>query len=131
MAKLQYDCTDCIGYCCSIYERVDVNKTDLKRLAKYFGVTEEVAEKRYTRKLDGVRTLKRVNDRIFERTCMFLNQETRLCTIYEGRPKACREWPTHSGNRCVYYDILTFERRQQGDPDYLPVVEIKVLVEEE
>ena len=127
----KYDCVDCVGYCCSIYDRVDVTKKDLRRLARYFGVSPEKAERKYTTRVDGVRALKKVDDLIFERTCIFLDQTTRLCTIYEGRPEACREWPVHSGNRCVYYDILKFERVQQDDPDYVPVVEIRVLIDAE
>lgn len=131
MGKPKYDCTDCIGYCCSIYDRVDVNKYDIKRLAKYFGVTEEQALRKYTTIIDGFRVLKRVPDTLFERTCTFLNQETRLCSIYEARPGTCRNYPVHAGDRCVYYDLLTHERLQQGDPDFVPIVEIKVLVRDE
>jgi Fe-S-cluster containining protein len=129
VGKLKYDCTDCIGYCCSIYDRVDVSKKDLKRLAKHFDVSIETAKRKYTKKMDGQRVLKRVEDLIFDETCMFLDQTTRLCTIYDARPKTCREWPTHSGDRCVYYDILQFEREQQDDPDFVPVVDLKVLVD--
>ena len=127
----QYDCTDCIGYCCSIYDRVDVTKRDLKRLAKHFGLSKEETARKYTTEVDGIRSLRKVDDLIFDRTCQFLDQTTRLCTIYEGRPEACREWPVHSGDRCVYYDILTFERLQQDDDDYVPVVEVKVLIDVE
>ena len=127
--KLEYDCTDCVGYCCSIYDRVDVGEKDIKRLAKHFGETVEKATKKYTKMLEGHRVLRRRKDGIFEETCIFLDDATRLCSIYDARPKTCREYPTHSGNRCVYYDILQFERKQQDDPDYVPVVEIQILVD--
>ncbi|MEZ4783911.1 MAG: YkgJ family cysteine cluster protein [Candidatus Kapaibacterium sp.] len=129
MGKLKYDCTDCVGYCCSIYDRVDVWKKDIKRLGKHFGLTPDEAKEKFTRIVDGHRALKRKSDLIFEETCIFLNQTTRLCSIYDARPDTCREWPVHSGNRCVYYDILKFERKQQDDPTFVPVVEIKVLVD--
>jgi len=129
VGKLKYDCTNCIGYCCSIYDRVDVTKKDLKRLAKHFDVSVEKAKRKYTKKVDGKRVLKRVDDLIFDETCIFLDQTTRLCTIYDARPATCREWPLHSGDRCVYYDILQFERQQQEDPDFVPVVDLKVLVD--
>ena len=77
--RIYFDCSKCPAYCCSIYERVQVTKRDLNRLAKHFGVTTDVAQKRYT-KIDresGERVLRRVKDVIFEQTCMFLNQETR------------------------------------------------------
>src|ERR671916_1738361 len=91
--RVYFDCSKCPAYCCSIYERVQVTKRDLNRLARHFGVTPVVAQRRYTKidKESGERVLKRVKDVIFEETCMFLNQETRGCTIYHGRPNVCRE----------------------------------------
>ncbi len=53
---------------------------------------------------------------------MFLDQETRKCTIYQARPGTCREFPTTV--RCAYYDLIKFERTQQDDPDVLPLVKI-------
>src|SRR5690349_2923656 len=122
--RIYFDCSKCPAYCCSIYDRVQVTKRDLNRLAKYFKVSTEVAQKRYT-KIDresGERVLRRVKDVIFDRTCMFLNQETRGCTIYHARPAVCREYPDRA--RCVYYDLLTFERRQQDDETVIPLVQI-------
>jgi uncharacterized protein len=122
--RVYFDCSKCPAYCCSIYERVQVTKRDLNRLAKYFDVSPEQAEKRYTKieKSSGERVLRRKKDVIFEETCMFLNQETRGCTIYHARPAVCREYPDRA--RCVYYDILRFERIQQDDPNVLPLVQI-------
>ena len=120
-----------MGYCCSIYDRVDVDKSDIQRLAKHFGVGAKQAKADYTTVVDGFRTLKRKDDLIFDNTCIFLNQTTRLCSIYEARPETCREWPKYSEDRCVYYDILQFERKQQDDDSWVPVVEIRVLVDAE
>lgn len=120
--RIHFDCSKCPAYCCSVYERVSVTGRDLRRLAKHFGVTEEVASKRYTRMNSGERVLRRTPDVIFERACMFLDRETRGCTIYHARPNVCREYPARS--RCVYYDVLAFERTQQDDPDVLPLVQI-------
>jgi Fe-S-cluster containining protein len=105
-----------------VYERVKVTKRDVNRLAKHFNTTYEAAERRYTREVEGERVLKRVDDVIFDRTCMFLNQETRGCSIYHARPAVCREFPTTW--RCAYYDLLRFERKQQGDETVVPVVRL-------
>jgi len=59
---------------------------------------------------------------MFGQTCQFLNLETRGCGIYHARPAVCREFPTTT--RCAYWDLLTFERVQQDDPDTLPLVKI-------
>jgi Fe-S-cluster containining protein len=53
---------------------------------------------------------------------MFLNQETRKCTIYDARPGTCREFPNTA--RCAYFDLIEWERTQQDDPDVIPLVKI-------
>jgi hypothetical protein len=121
-AAANYDCTKCPAYCCSIYERVQVTKRDIKRLAKHFAVTLETATQRYTRMFGDDRVLRRKADPIFGMACKFLDPKTRGCTIYEARPQVCREYPDEP--RCYYYDLLEFERRQQDDKDVVPVVQI-------
>lgn len=118
MAKLKYDCLKCTAYCCS-YTHIPTNKTDIKRLAKHFGVDEEKARRRYTKKGDSEnpRVLRHTDDEHYVTSCMFLDKETRNCTIYDARPKICREFPTQ--NRCGYYDFLMFEREVQDDPDWV------------
>ena len=119
---LKYDCDNCIAYCCSIYDRVQVTPRDLRRLATHFRVLPEVATERFTKLNGKERILRRKADRLFGQACTFLDQDTRKCTIYNARPLVCREFPTTS--RCSYYDLLEFERDQQGDPDVIPLVKI-------
>ncbi|HVG28635.1 MAG TPA: YkgJ family cysteine cluster protein [Pyrinomonadaceae bacterium] len=120
--RVYFDCSKCPGYCCSIYERVQVTKRDVNRLAKHFGVSYETAYRRYTRKWDDERVLKRTPDPVLGESCQFLDPVKRNCTIYESRPAVCREYPARS--RCVYYDMIKFERWQQDDVDALPLVQI-------
>ena len=120
--RTYYDCNECPAYCCSIYERVQVTPRDIRRLARHFGVTEEIATVRYTKFFEKERVLRRKADPVFGKACQFLNPETRKCTIYNARPAVCREYPDTT--RCAYYDLLKFERQQQGDPDALPLVTI-------
>jgi Fe-S-cluster containining protein len=122
--RVYFDCSKCPAFCCSIYERVQVSKRDLNRLARYFSVTPEQAEKRYTKidRSSGERVLRRKKDVIFEQACMFLDRETRGCTIYHARPGVCREYPDRT--RCAYYDLLRFERIQQDDENVLPLIQI-------
>jgi Fe-S-cluster containining protein len=119
---LKYDCEKCVAYCCSIYDRVQVTPRDVRRLAAHFNVLPEVATQRFTKLWGKERILRRRADRLFGQACMFLNQETRKCTIYHARPGTCREFPTTS--RCAYYDLIEFERKQQDDPDVIPLVKI-------
>jgi uncharacterized protein len=120
--RVYFDCNKCPAFCCSIYERVQVTKRDINRLAKHFNVSVETATKRYTKMWGDERVLRRTKDAIFKETCIFLNQETRGCGIYHARPAVCREYPDRK--RCAYYDLLQFERRQQDDPDVIPLVQI-------
>lgn len=119
---LKYDCDKCVAYCCSIYERVQVTPKDVRRLAAHFEVTPEVAALRFTKLNGKERILRRRADRLFGQACMFLNQDTRKCTIYDGRPDVCREFPDDT--RCAYFDLIEWERKQQDDPDVIPLVKI-------
>jgi hypothetical protein len=63
--KIFYDCTDCPAFCCSVYDRVQVTPRDIRRLAKHFGVTEEVATARFTKMYAKERVLRRKRDELF------------------------------------------------------------------
>jgi len=121
--RAAYDCTKCPAYCCSIYERVEVKKRDIQRLARHFGLTIPAAERRFTKLYGKERILRRQADPLLGRACRFLNLETRGCTIYEARPQVCRDYPGRP--RCGYYDVLQFERETQSEgDDVLPLVQI-------
>ena len=62
--------------------------------------------------------LRHKQDKVFKTVCQFLDQKTRRCTVYEARPGICREYPGTC--RCGYYDFLSFERRVQEDPEFIP-----------
>jgi Fe-S-cluster containining protein len=120
--RVRFDCSKCPAFCCSVYERVQTNRRDVARLARHFGISYGQAERRYTRLREGERVLKRLPDKVLGEACMFLDQETRRCTIYHARPGTCRAYPETT--RCAYYDLLQFERRQQDDDTVVPVVRI-------
>ncbi len=101
---------------------MQVTPRDIRRLAAHFRVLPEVATQRFTKLFGKERILRRKADRLFGQACMFLDQDTRKCTIYDARPLVCREFPTTS--RCAYYDLIEFEREQQDDPDVIPLVKI-------
>jgi Fe-S-cluster containining protein len=112
-----FNCSKCPAYCCS-YDRVEVTKRDLLRIAKHFGISYKEAEKRYTKIAFGDRVLRHQKDHIFKRVCQFLDTKERRCTIYHARPTVCREYP--DSLRCGYYDFLASERRRQGDDEFIP-----------
>ena len=122
VAKLRYDCSKCPGYCCS-YDWITVTKLDIKRLAKHFNITYELAEKRYTRfeKDYGHNILRHKKDHIYKSTCKMFDQIERKCTVYEARPALCRVFPTEKN--CGYYDFLKWERDHQDDEEFIPLLE--------
>ncbi len=118
LPKQFYDCLKCPAYCCS-YDRIIVEKRDLKRLAKHFEIDEETAEQRFTKTVEGERVLRHQKDEIYGSVCAFLDTKTRQCTVYEARPGVCHEYPDRP--RCGYYDFLRWERSHQEDEDFIPM----------
>ena len=114
-----YDCDRCPAYCCS-YPRVIVSRKDVKRLARHFAIAPEAARKRFTKKgaEKGERILRHRKDHIYASVCRFLDPDDRQCTVYEARPTICRQYPGEPN--CGYYDFLSFERRAQEDPEFIP-----------
>ncbi len=113
-----YDCHKCPAYCCS-YDRILVEKKDLTRLARHFGVDVETARRRYTKIKEGDQVLRHQKDRIFGSACMFLDTRTRQCTIYDARPDVCGDYPGRP--RCGYYDFISWEREFQEDEKFIPL----------
>ena len=112
--KVRYSCEKCPGWCCT-YDEIEVNKRDIERLARHFGLDAETAAERFTKVKGGTPMLRHKKDSIFDTACMFLDQDKRRCTVYEARPTVCRQYP--NANRCGYYEFLKFEREQQGDEE--------------
>ena len=119
--RLRYDCSKCPGYCCS-YPRIEVKDKDLDRLATHFGLDTAEAERRFTRRYrdedSDERVLRHRKDTVYGSICRFFDKKERRCTVYTARPDVCRQYP--NGTSCGYYTFITFERRHQGDPDFIP-----------
>lgn len=113
-----YDCSQCPGYCCS-YEKIEVGKRDLERLARHFGIGTDAAGERFTKIIDGEPVLRHQKDDVYATVCIFFDRAERRCSVYESRPAVCREYP--DGPRCGYYDFLRWERRHQDDVDFVPL----------
>jgi Fe-S-cluster containining protein len=97
-----------------------VQDEDVRRLAKHLGLSPETVARKFTKKGDepGEVILRHQPDETYGSVCKFLDLETRGCTVYEARPGICREYPGTC--RCGYYDFLSFERRVQEDPEFIP-----------
>jgi hypothetical protein len=81
------DCTACAN-CCR-HSIVSVSKPEIERIATYLATTPEAVTSLYTvpdPNAPGSRTLQNSGE-----GCVFLDGN--LCMIYDGRPKACRDFP--------------------------------------
>lgn len=78
------DCLAC-AHCCKTTGPL-FNQADIDRLAKHLGLSGAAFIAQYLR-------LDEDNDYVLQTVpCSFLDQDN-YCTIYEVRPKACREYP--------------------------------------
>lgn len=107
-----YDCNKCPGFCCS-YQIIEVEPHDITRLAGGLSLTNQEVTDKY---LDGWshRYLKHTSDPLLEGgpSCVFLDKETRQCTVYDYRPDGCREYPYTS--RCQWWDRHEMESGLAG-----------------
>ena len=82
------DCLDCANCCTSIPPII--NETDVRRIAKYLGMKVAQFKEAYV-------TIDEDQDMVLNQSpCHFLESDHK-CSIYEVRPKACRQYP-HTDN---------------------------------
>lgn len=97
-------CLKCPSLCCKLAGYVAVSRADIRRLAKFLGLTvrefeaQHVVEK--TRK--GEKLIKSGYD-----TCQFLT-DGRRCSVYAARPKNCREYVCWDQHDDTVYDYARF-----------------------
>ena len=80
------DCLACPALCCRQAGYVEVTEPDIRRLAKFLGLTVRAFEAKHI--VDKTRRgLKRI--KAGYETCQFLDNDRR-CSVYAARPKDCR-----------------------------------------
>ncbi len=78
------DCLECANCCRGLGPRL--SRTDIKRMAKYLKMKERDFEEEYIR-------MDEDQDFVMKQMpCPFLMDDN-YCSIYDARPKACREYP--------------------------------------
>ncbi|EMB53100.1 hypothetical protein SMU3_06664 [Streptococcus mutans 11A1] len=88
----EIDCTKCAN-CCKILGPL-FTEADISRIGKHFRMRLPVFEDIYLR-------VDEDNDKVFKSMpCPFLGEDN-LCSIYDIRPKACREFP-HTDRKKIY-----------------------------
>ncbi|EMB97983.1 YkgJ family cysteine cluster protein [Streptococcus mutans] len=96
----EIDCTKCAN-CCKILGPL-FTEADISRIAKHFCMRLPVFEDMYLR-------VDEDNDKVFKSMpCPFLGEDN-LCSIYDIRPKACREFPHTDRKKFYQINHLTIQ----------------------
>jgi Fe-S-cluster containining protein len=97
-------CLECPGFCCKMAGLVEVSAYDIRRLAKHFRLTVPQFEEKHI-----VEVTRRGKKHIKSEfgTCQFLSADHR-CTVYEARPKDCREYVCWNQDDTTVYDFAKF-----------------------
>ena len=91
---LRFQCTGCGDCCTGAPGYVWVVNEEVRAIADYLGVPEEDFLRRYVRKVGIRKSLVEFPNG----DCVFLDAQTRKCTVYPVRPRQCRTWPFWQSN---------------------------------
>jgi uncharacterized protein len=91
---LRFKCTGCGDCCTGAPGYVWVNGDEIAALAAEVDLSEAEFERRYVRQVGARKSLKERKNY----DCVFLDGETRKCTVYNVRPRQCRTWPFWDSN---------------------------------
>jgi len=83
-----FQCT-CCGFCCHGETTVSLDRHDQERMIKALGLTPEATRQQYWRVTGSV-----VQMQTRDGHCIFYDTSIG-CTVHEGRPWRCRQWPLH------------------------------------
>lgn len=91
---LRFHCTQC-GHCCTGGPgAVWVTEEEIRKIAEFRGLSLGEMRINYTRLAAGQVTLREFANG----DCVFLDGQTRRCSIYSVRPAQCRTWPFWNSN---------------------------------
>ena len=92
---LRFKCTQCGDCCTGAPGYVWVNQAEIEGIAAEVGETDvEAFEDMYVRKVGIRRSLREFPNG----DCVFFDNESRKCTVYNARPRQCRTWPFWDSN---------------------------------
>jgi Fe-S-cluster containining protein len=107
MSGQPLDCIKCPSLCCRMAGYVEVSRADIRRLAKFLGLTVPEFERRHI-----IERTRKGGKRIKSgyTMCQFLGED-RLCTVYEARPRDCRGYVCwNQPDDTVYQFARIFQR---------------------
>ena len=83
-----FACARC-GFCCHGETTVSLDERDQERMVRALGLSRDEVARRYWRITGSV-----VQMQVRDGHCIFYD-DTVGCTVHEGRPWRCRQWPLH------------------------------------
>jgi Fe-S-cluster containining protein len=93
-AGLRFSCTQCGNCCTGAPGYVWVNKQEIEALAAATGEDVAEFEEMYVRKVGIRKSLREYPNG----DCVFFDNDSRSCGVYEARPRQCRSWPFWDSN---------------------------------
>jgi Fe-S-cluster containining protein len=91
---LRFTCSECGDCCTGAPGYVWVNKAEIEAMASRLNMPVEQFERKYVR-LVGIRKS------LIEYSngdCVFFDNQTRHCQVYQDRPRQCKTWPFWDSN---------------------------------
>ena len=105
MRRLRFSCQPGCTACCNQQGFVYLTERDLKRAAKFVGMTPEAFEERYVYRTAHLRRLRKPRDK----QCPFLEESG--CGIHPAKPTQCRTfpfWPEHVEEVDAWNDLKKY-----------------------
>ncbi len=91
---LQFQCSECGDCCTGAPGYVWINQAEVDALASGLGISNSELEERFVRQIGIRRSLTEHSNG----DCVFFDNKTRKCKVYEDRPRQCRTWPFWKSN---------------------------------
>ncbi len=107
---LKFQCTGCGGCCTGAPGYVWVNRAEVEALAKLVGLEVAEFERQFVRMVGIRRSLVEYDNG----DCVFFDNKSRKCRVYEARPRQCRTWPFWPSNVASRSAWLEISRRCPG-----------------
>jgi len=99
-----FECKQC-GFCCQGVTTVSLDDRDVDQMLKYFRRDRSEVATKYWRITGRIIQMKTVNG-----CCIFYDQG---CTIHDGKPWRCRQWPLHPS---ILHDKTSFQTIRDSCP---------------
>jgi Fe-S-cluster containining protein len=91
---LKFNCSQCGNCCTGAPGFVWVKKSEIEALAALRDQDVAAFEKEYVRNVGIRKSLREFSNG----DCVFFDNESRRCLVYDARPRQCRTWPFWESN---------------------------------